>query len=75
MFADDPITEQLIKKIPEYNFIVGAGTAESTRKNSLELDYQSNLKISGDIVNGNGVIVGASISNEVLDNIWNEVFV
>lgn len=74
VFADDPITEQLIKKIPEYNFIVGAGTAESTRKNSLELDYQGNLNTSGDIVNGDGVIVGASISNEVLDNIWNEVF-
>ena len=74
VFADDPIIEQLLKKITKYNFIVGAGTAESTRKNSLELDYQGNLNTSGDIVNGDGVILGASISNEVLDNIWNEVF-
>ena len=74
VFADDPITEQLIKKIPEYNFIIGAGTAESNRKNSLELDYQGNLRTSGNIVNGDGVVLGAYISNEKIDEIWDSVF-
>ena len=74
VFADDPITEQLIKKIPEYNFIIGAGTGESARKNSLELDYQGNLQTSGDIINGDGVVVGAYISNEKIDEIWDSVF-
>ena len=74
VFADDPITEQLLKKIPKYNFIVGAGTAESARKNSLELDCQGNLQTSGDIINGNGVVIGAYISNEKIDEIWDSVF-
>lgn len=74
VFADDPIIEHLLKKIPKYNFIVGAGTAESTRKNSLELDYQGNLKTSGDIINGDGVVLGAYISNEKIDEIWDSVF-
>lgn len=64
---------QPIYEIKQYIMIAGNGTYEK-RSNALELDYQGNLNTSGDIVNGDGVIVGASISNDVLDNIWNEVF-
>ena len=62
----------IVEKIDSL-FIAGNGIYEK-RSNALELDYRGNLNTSGDIMNGDGVIVGASISNEVLDNIWNEVF-
>ena len=73
-FTGDTIDEVLYEE-SYHLFIAGNGASDEKRSNALELDYQGNLNTSGDIVNGDGVIVGASISNEVLDNIWNEVFV
>ena len=72
-FTGDTIDETLYEE-SYHLFVAGNGTSDEKRSNALELDYQGNLNTSGDIVNGDGVIVGASISNEVLDNIWNEVF-
>lgn len=72
-FTGDTIDETLYEE-SYHLFIAGNGTLSGKRSNALELDYRGNLNTSGDIVNGDGVIVGASISNEVLDNIWNEVF-
>ena len=73
-FTGDTIDEVLYEE-SYHLFIAGNGTSDEKRSNALELDYQGNLNTSGDIINGDGVIVGASISNEDLDNIWNEVFV
>lgn len=72
-FTGDTIDEVLYEE-SYHLFIAGNGISEEDRSNALELDYRGNLNTLGDIVNGDGVIVGASISNEVLDNIWNEVF-
>lgn len=73
-FTGDTIDEVLYEE-SYHLFIAGNGISDEKRSNALELDYQGNLNTSGDIVNGDGVIVGASIPNDVLDNIWNEVFV
>ena len=72
LFTGDTIDEILYEE-SYHLFIAGNGIYEK-RSNALELDYRGNLNTSGDIVNGDGVIVGASISDDVLDNIWNEVF-
>ena len=53
--------------------IAGNGSYNN-RSNALELDYQGNLRTSGDIVNGDGVVLGAYISNEKIDEIWDSVF-
>lgn len=73
-FTGDTIDEVLYEE-SYHLFIAGNGTSEEDRSNALELDYQGNLNTSGDIINGNGVRLGASISNDSLDNIWNEVFI
>lgn len=71
-FTGDTIDEVLYEE--SYHLFIAGNGIYGKRSNALELDYRGNLNTSGDIVNGDGVIVGASISNEVLDNIWNEVF-
>ena len=71
--ANTEIT-QPIYEIKQYIIIAGNGINTDNRTNALELDYQGNLKTSGDIVNGNGVAVGAYISNEKIDEIWNSIF-
>lgn len=73
-FTGDTIDETLYEE-SYHLFIAGNGTSDEKRSNALELDYQGNLTIAGNIINGNGVLLGSSISNEALDNIWNEVFV
>lgn len=73
-FTGDTIDEVLYEE-SYHLFIAGNGTSDEKRSNALELDYQGNLTIAGNIINGNGVLLGSSISNEALDNIWNEVFV
>lgn len=71
-FTGDTIDETLYEE--SYHLFIAGNGIYGKRSNALELDYRGNLNTSGDIVNGDGVIVGASISNDVLDNIWNEVF-
>lgn len=73
-FTGDVIDEILYEEL-YHLFIAGNGTSDEKRSNAFELDYQGNLAVAGNIINGEGVLLGSSISNEVLDNIWNEVFV
>ena len=71
--ANTEIT-QPIYEIKQYIIIAGNGFNEDNRSNALELDYQGNLQTSGGIVNGDGVVLGAYISNEKIDEIWDSVF-
>lgn len=73
-FTGDAIDEILYEE-SYHLFIAGNGISDEKRSNALELDYQGNLTIAGNIINGNGVLLGSSISNKALDNIWNEVFI
>ena len=71
--ANTKIT-QPIYEIKQYIMIAGNGFNENNRSNALELDYEGNLQTSGDIINGDGVVLGAYISNEKIDEIWGSVF-
>ncbi len=64
---------QPIYEIKQYIMIAGNGIYDN-RSNALELDYQGNLQTSGDIINGDGVVLGAYISNEKIDEIWDNIF-
>lgn len=56
-----------------YLLSVGNGTADKL-SNAFIVDYDGTVKASNQIIDGNGVIVGASISADRIEEIWDTVF-